>query len=68
MSKYNVSDEDKEQLFGEIDNQGFEYWLVNYASSSEELKRYPELYEKAIAAAKVIEDIENEFMEADILE
>jgi hypothetical protein len=25
---------EKEQIAGEIENQGFEYWLINYASSS----------------------------------
>ena len=68
MSKYNISKEDRDQLFGEIDNQGFEYWLVNYADSSVELQKYPELHKKAIAAAKVIEDIEKLFMQEGILE
>lgn len=58
MSKYNVSQEDKEQLGGEIDNQGLEYWLAEYASSSEELQRYPELRKLAMKAAEAIKEIE----------
>lgn len=29
-----MTTEEKEQIAGEIENQGFEYWLTNYASSS----------------------------------
>lgn len=28
-----LTKEDAEQLFGEIDNQGFDYWLSNYSGA-----------------------------------
>lgn len=31
---FRMTNEQKEQIAGEIENEGFEYWLVNYASSS----------------------------------
>lgn len=68
MSKYNVSEEDANQLFGEIDNQGFDYWLTNYASSSKELQKYPELYKMALEAAEAIDKVEDAFVEEGILE
>lgn len=68
MSKYNVEEEDKEQLYNEIENQGLDYWLTNYASHSDELKRYPELYDLAMTAAKAIEDVESAFIDEGIIE
>lgn len=42
-----VTQEDADQLYGEVDNQGFGYWVQNYGTSS--LKDYPELALQAIA-------------------
>jgi hypothetical protein len=35
-SKIKLSQEEAEQLFGEIDNQGFGYWIENYGYNGEE--------------------------------
>lgn len=63
-----MTQEDKDQLFSEIDNQGFEYWLVNYASGSEELKKNPKLYDLALKAAAAITEVEEAFIDEGILE
>lgn len=31
-----LSEEDKDQLFGEIDNEGFGYWIQNYGFNDKE--------------------------------
>lgn len=63
-----VTEADANQLYGEIENQGFEYWLVNYASGSAELKKYPELYRIATDTAEAIRKAEDAFEDAGIME
>ena len=57
-----MTDEQKEQIAGEIENQGFEYWLINYASSSLVENNAPkELIEIAKKAADALEVAETAF-------
>lgn len=57
-----MTDEQKEQIAGEIENQGFEYWLVNYASSSLPENNAPQsLIDIAKKAADALEEAENAF-------
>lgn len=62
-----MTDEQKEQIAGEIDNEGFEYWLVNFASSSLPKNNAPqELIDVAEKAAKAIVEAEEAFMREDL--
>lgn len=57
-----MNEEQKEQIAGEIDNQGFEYWLSNYASSSLPENNAPqELIDIATKAADALEEAEAMF-------
>lgn len=51
MSKeIKLSEEEAEQLFGEIDNEGFGYWVENYGYDEEEDPELVELCKEAKAA------------------
>lgn len=57
-----MTDAQKEQIAGEIENQGFEYWLINYASSSLPENNAPQqLIDAAAKAAKALEEAEDLF-------
>lgn len=62
-----MTEEQKEQLIGEIENQGFEYWLTNYASSSLPENNAPqELIDVAEKAAAALEEAETLFSKYDL--
>lgn len=51
MSKeIKLSEEEAEQLFGEIDNEGFGYWVEHYGYKGEEDPELEELCKEAKAA------------------
>ena len=51
MSKeIKLSEEEAEQLFAEIDNEGFGYWVENYGYKEEEDPELAELCKEAKAA------------------
>jgi len=57
-----MTDEQKEQIAGEIENQGFEYWLINYASSSLPANNAPQyVIDAAKKAADALEEAETVF-------
>lgn len=63
-----MTDEQKEQIAAEIDNEGFDYWLTNYASSSLPENDAPEhIIEAARKAAEAIEYCENLFIEEGLI-
>lgn len=60
-----MTEEQKDQIAGEIENQGFEYWLVNYASSSLPENNAPQnLIDLAAKTANLLEECETAFMDA----
>lgn len=57
-----MTTEEKEQIAGEIENQGFEYWLTNYASSSLPDNNAPQhVIDAAEKAAAALEEAETVF-------
>lgn len=57
-----MTDEQKEQIAGEIENEGFEYWLINYASSSLPKNNAPQhVIDAAKKAADALEEAETVF-------
>ena len=63
-----MTDEQKEQIAAEIDNEGFDYWLTNYASSSLPENNAPEhIIEAARKAAEALEYCENLFIEEGLI-
>lgn len=60
-----LTKKDAEQISGEIENQGFGYWVENYATSS--LKDYPELVELAKKADFAMRDLEDTLAEAGVV-
>lgn len=63
----NMTEEQKEQIAAEIDNQGFEYWLTNYASSSLPENNAPQaLIDVANKAAVALEEAEALFIKYDL--
>ena len=57
-----MTDEQKEQIAGEIENQGFEYWLINYASTSLVDNNAPQrVIDVAKRAADALEEAETVF-------
>ena len=66
-SKIKLSEEEAEQLFGEIDNEGFGYWVENYGYDGEEDPELVQLCKEARAAMeKLREHINNIFEHYDI--
>ena len=58
-----MTDEQKEQIAAEIDNEGFEYWLVNFSSNSLAENNAPQhIVDMAKNAARVMEEIEETFI------
>jgi hypothetical protein len=49
-NKIKLSEEEAEQLFGEIDNQGFGYWVEHYGYDGEEDPELVKLCEEASEA------------------
>jgi hypothetical protein len=68
MSKeIKLSEEEAEQLFGEIDNEGFGYWVENYGYDGEEDPELVQLCKEARAAMENLrEHIENIWQHYDI--
>lgn len=63
-----MTDEQKEQIAAEIDNEGFDYWLTNYASSSLPENNAPQhIIDAAKKAAEAIEYCENLFIEEGLI-
>lgn len=57
-----MTNEQKEQIAGEIDNQGFEYWLVNYSGTSLPENDAPQhVINAAKKAAEALEEAETVF-------
>lgn len=57
-----MTDEQKEQIAGEIENQGFEYWLTNYSESSLPENNAPQhVIDAAKKAAEALEEAETVF-------
>lgn len=54
-SKIILSQEEAEQLFAEIDNEGFGYWVENYGYKGEEDPDLQYLCEDAKAAMKKLD-------------
>ena len=62
-----MSDEQKEQIAAEIENQGFDYWLQNYASSSLPENNAPqELIDAAEKASSALSEAEDMFSKYDL--
>lgn len=62
-----MSEEQKEQIAAEIENQGFEYWLEHYASSSLPENDAPqELIDVAKKAADALEEATTLFEKYDL--
>lgn len=59
-----MTDEQKEQIAAEIDNEGFEYWLVNFSSTSLVENNAPQkLIDIAKKTAELLEEAEVAFEE-----
>jgi monomeric isocitrate dehydrogenase len=57
-----MTDEQKQQIAGEIENEGFEYWLINYASKSLPENNAPQhVIDVAKKAADALEEAETVF-------
>lgn len=58
-----MTDEQKEQIAAEIDNEGFDYWLTNYSESSLKENNAPQhIIDAATKAANAIEECEDLFI------
>lgn len=55
-SKIKLSQEEAEQLFGEIDNEGFGYWVENYGYKGEEDPELEQLCKEARAAMEKLRE------------
>lgn len=65
MGKY-LSKEEAEQIAGEIDNEGFSYWITEgYAESA--LEDHPELLKLAREAKEALDRIESALMAEDAI-
>lgn len=54
-----MTEENKEQIYAEIDGEGFGYWVQNYATSSLKSQNSPEnLIELAENAKKALDALE----------
>lgn len=53
--KIKLNEEQAEQLFGEIDNEGFGYWVQHYGYKGDEDPKLKELCEKAREALNALE-------------
>jgi hypothetical protein len=57
-----MTSKEKEQIAGEIENEGFEYWLINYAGKSLVENNAPQhVIDIAKKAADVLEEAETIF-------
>ena len=62
-SEINLSKEEAEQLFAEIDNEGFGYWVEHYGYKGEEDPDLQYLCEDAKAAMKKLNKYINNIFE-----
>jgi isopropylmalate/homocitrate/citramalate synthase len=63
-----MTDEQKEQIAAEIDNEGFDYWLVNYASSSLPENNAPQhIIDAAKKAAEALDECEELFIQEGLI-
>lgn len=63
-----MTDEQKEQIAAEIDNEGFDYWLTNYASSSLPENNAPQhIIDAATKAAEALEACEELFIKEGLI-
>lgn len=61
-----MTDEEKEQIAGEIENQGFDYFLQNYSSSLVENNAPQELIDIAEKAKLALDEAEALFTKYDL--
>lgn len=62
-----LTEEDKEQLFGEIENQGFGYWVQHYGYDERYLKdRDPKLKELCEKAREAMDNLETYLQEVGV--
>jgi hypothetical protein len=59
-----VTSEDADQLSGEIDNEGFGYWIQHYGTGS--LNPYPELVKLADKACTAMNKLEEALIDAGV--
>jgi len=59
-----LTEEDKEQLFGEIENEGFGYWVQNYGF--DEKDKDPKLVELCEKASDAMNELQSYLREQDI--
>lgn len=58
-----MTDEQRDQIAAEIDNEGFDYWLQNYASSSLPENDAPQhIIEAAEKAKNALNEVEELFI------
>lgn len=63
-----MTDEQKEQIAGEIENQGFDYWITNYGVSSLKKNNAPqEIIDLTEKTANLLEQLETWLLENDCL-
>lgn len=63
-----MTNDQKEQIAAEIDNEGFDYWLTNYASSSLPENNAPQhVIDAAKKAADAIEACEALFIKEGLI-
>ena len=56
----NLTQEQKEQIGAEIDNEGLEYWITNYGTFEGEYEELKTLIEEAKTAIEKLEDYLND--------
>lgn len=56
----NLTQEQKEQIGAEIDNEGLEYWITNYGTFEGEDEELKTLIEEAKTAIEKLEDYLND--------
>lgn len=62
MGKYNLPEDEVEQLYGEIENQGFDYWVQQYGKVSD-----PELQKLVNKTRDALNELEEVFIELGVM-
>lgn len=63
-----MTDEQKEQIGAEIDNEGFDYWIVNYGVSSLKENNAPQdLIDETEKVAKLLDDLEQKYIDMGLI-